>query len=65
MSKESYKVSASTKKGSPMTAIPPSLVKGSLWSRTGSMDGGRMLRAGEVGKIHVPACTPSPPAKKD
>ena len=65
MSKESYKVPASTKKGSPMTAIPTTLVKGSLWSKTGSMEGGRMLKAGEVGKISVPACSPSPLAKKN
>ncbi len=64
MAKDSYKVPASTKKGSPMTAIPNTLVKGSTWSKTGSMAGGTMLKPGSVGKISVPPCAPSPPAKK-
>ena len=65
MAKDSYKVPASTKKGSPMTAVPQTLVKGSTWSKTGSMSGGTILKSGDVGKIKVPACAPSPPAKKD
>ena len=64
MSKDSYKVPASTKKGSPQSSLPQTLVKGSKWSKTDSMSGGTSLKPGSVGKISVPGCSPSPPAKK-
>ena len=64
MSKDTYKVPASTKKGSPQTAVPNTLVKGSLWSKSDGMSGGTILKPGNVGKISVPPCAPSPPAKK-
>ena len=66
MAKGSYSIPASTKKNSPKSLLPNTLVRGSNWSKTAgtTLGGGSLIKGGDVGKIHVPACSPSPPAKK-
>ena len=65
MAKGTYKIPASTKKGAPQSLLPQTLVRGSNWSKNvGSLGGGSLIKGGDVGKIPVPPCAPSPPAKK-
>jgi hypothetical protein len=63
---DKYSIPNSTvgKKISERTPLPKTLVKGSTFSKSSGMEGGKMLRPGSVSKINVPPCSPSPPAKK-
>ena len=64
--KDKYTVPNSTvsKKITDRSPLPQTTVKGSTFSKTTSMSGGTILKSGDVGKISVPPCSPSPPAKK-
>lgn len=63
---DKYSIPNSTvgSKISQRTPLPKTLVKGSSFSKSSGMEGGKMLKSGDVGKISVPPCSPSPPAKK-